>query len=152
MHAHRFAHLDISIRNMLTDYDGRHACIDYEASRQFCRPPVEVDEGEDPRSSVLVYRPRGAEVPPEVEKGYPTSPYAMDVWALGILMLKTGASIGYNVPELHLVAKGMLEPQWERRPSARTVLRQFEEAVLSISEERLDSVPHPSSPMPVVWS
>lgn len=152
MHAHCFAHLDISMRNVLTDYDGRHACIDYETSRSFCRPPVEVEEGGDPRNSVLIYRPRAAEVPPEVEKGHPTSPYAMDVWALGMLMLKAGTSVGYDIPELHVVAKGMLEPQWERRPTARAVLRQFEEAVLSISEGRLNSLPHPSSTVPVVPS
>ena len=143
MHTHCFAHLDVSIRNVLTDYDGRYACIDYETSRRFCRPPVEAEEGGDTRNSVLIHGQRAAEVPPEVEKGYPTSPYAMDVWALGMLMTRAGASTGYDVPELHPVAKGMLEPQWERRPSAKMVLRRFEEAVSSISEERLNSLPHP---------
>jgi len=130
MHTHRFAHLDISVRNVLTDYDGRYACIDYEMSRQFCRPPVEV-EG-DPRSSVLIYHSKAAEVPPEVEKGHLTSPYAMDVWALGMLMSKAIASTGYDVPELRSITKGMLEPQWERRPSAKVVLRRFEEAILNV--------------------
>ena len=152
MHSHRFAHLDISIRNVLTDYEGRYACIDYETSRRFCRPPVEVEEGGDPRNSVLIHRPRAAEVPPEVERGYPTSPYAMDVWALGMLMFKAGTLAGYDVPELHPVAKWMLEPQWERRPSARTVLRLFEEAILSISGERLNRIPYPLSTIPAVSS
>ena len=67
MHTHCFAHLDISIRNVLTDYHGRHACIDYEISRRFYRPPVEEEEGRDPRNSVLIYQPRATEVPPEVE-------------------------------------------------------------------------------------
>jgi serine/threonine protein kinase len=129
MHTHRFAHLDISVRNMLTDYDGRYACIDYEMSRRFCRPPVEVEEGGDSRSRVLIYQPRAAEIPPEVEKGRSTSPYAWDVWALGMLMSKAGASTGYDVPELGSLTKGMLEPQWEKRPSARMVLRRFEKAV-----------------------
>ena len=142
MHAHSFAHLDISIQNMLTDYDGRYACIDYETSRRFCRPPVEVEEGGDSRSSVLIHQPRGAEIPPEVEKGHSTSPYAWDVWALGMLMSKAGASTGYDVPELGSVTKGMLELQWERRPSARMVLRRFERAIMNISEERLNSIPH----------
>ena len=152
MHAHSLAHLDISIRNVLTDYDGRYACIDYETSRRFCRPPVEVEEGGDPRNSVLIYQPRAAEVPPEVERGHPTSPYAMDVWALGVLMLNAGTLAGYDVPELHSVAKWMLEPQWERRPSARTVLKRFEEAILSIPRERLNSVLHPLSAIPAVSS
>lgn len=104
---------------------------------------MEAEEGGDTRNSVLIHGQRAAEVPPEVEKGYPTSPYAMDVWALGMLMTRAGASTGYDVPELHPVAKGMLEPQWERRPSAKMVLRRFEEAVSSISEERLNSLPHP---------
>ena len=150
MHAHCFAHLDISVRNVLTDYEGRHACIDYEMSRQFCTPPVEVEEGGDPRNGVLIYQPRAAEVPPEVEKGHPTSPYAMDVWALGMLILKAGTSIGYDIPELYPVARGMLEPQWERRPSAKAVLGRFEEAISNISEGRLNSLRHPSLAAPVV--
>lgn len=152
MHTHCFAHLDISVRNILTDYDGRYACIDYETSRQFCRPPVEVEEGEDSRTSVLIHQLRAAEIPPEVEKGYPTSPYAWDVWALGMLMSKAGASTGYDVPELGSVTKKMLEPQWERRPSARTVLRRFEKAIMNIAEERLNSIPHPPSTVPAVSS
>ncbi|KAF9647589.1 hypothetical protein BDM02DRAFT_3074422, partial [Thelephora ganbajun] len=139
MHTHRFAHLDVSVRNLLTDYDGRYAYIDYEMSRRFCRPPVEVGEGGDPRSSVLIHQLKAAEVPPEVEKGHPTSPYAMDVWALGMLISKAGISTGYDVPELCSVIKGMLEPQWERRPSAKMVLRRFEEAILYMSRERLNS-------------
>ena len=90
----------------------------------------------------MIHQPRGAEIPPEVEKGHSTSPYAWDVWALGMLMSKAGASTGYDVPELGSVTEGMLEPQWERRPSARMVLRRFERAVMNISDERLNSIPH----------
>lgn len=89
------------------------------------------------RNSVMIYQPRATEVPPEVEKGHPTSPYAMDVWALGTLISKANASAGYYVPELSLLTQMMLEPEWDRRPSAKMVLRQFEEAVLNISKERL---------------
>ena len=150
MHTHCFAHLDISVRNVLTDYDGQYACIDYEASRRFYQPPVEAEGGGDSRNTVLIHQPRATEVPPEVEKGYSASPYAMDVWALGMLMSKAGASTGFDVPELCLVTKGMLEPQWERRPTAKVVLRQFEKAIMKISEERLNSVPYPSLTMPTV--
>ena len=150
MHSHRFAHLDISVRNVLTNYDGRYACIDYEVSRRFCRPPVEVEEGGDPRSSVLVYQPRATEVPPEVEKGHSTSPYAMDVWALGMLMSKAGASTGYHIPELCSLANEMLEPHWEKRPSAKVVLRRLEQVIPNISEERLNRFPHPSSSIATV--
>lgn len=150
MHTHCFAHLDISVRNMLTDYDGRYACIDYETSRRFCWPPLEVEEGGDPRSGVLVHQLRAAEIPPEVEEGHSTSPYAWDVWALGMLMSKAGVSIGYDVPELGSITKGMLEPRWERRPSARIVLRRFEKAILNIPKERLNDIPRPSSTTPAV--
>jgi len=148
MHSHCFAHLDISSRNILTDYDGRYACIDYETSKRFSRPPVEVEEGGDPSTSVLIYQPRAAEVPPEVEKGNSTSPYAMDVWALGVLMAKAGALAGYYVPELFSLIKGMLEPQWEERPSAKVVLRRLEEVFLNIPEERLNGIPYPPSLIP----
>lgn len=140
MHSHCFAHLDIAVRNVLTDYAGRYAYIDYETSGRFSRPPVEVEEGGDARKSVLVYQPRAAELPPEVEKGHSTSPYAMDVWALGTLMSKAGKSVGCDIPELYLLTQGMLESQWERRPSAKVVLSRFEESILNISEERLNSV------------
>lgn len=142
MHDHCFAHLDISLRNVLTDYNGQYAFIDYETSRRFCQPPVE--EGGDPRNGVLVYQLRAAEVPPEVEQGHPTSPYAMDVWALGILVSNACTSAGCDVPELRPVIKGMLEPQWERRPSVQTVLRGFERAIINMPDERLNEVPHPS--------
>jgi serine/threonine protein kinase len=145
MHTHCFAHLDISVRNVLTDYDGRYACIDYETSRRFSMPPVEVEEGGDPRSSVLIHQLKAAEVPPEMEMGHSTSPYATDVWALGMLIFKAGTSTGYHIPELCSVAKEMLEPQWERRPSAKMALRWFEDAISTISEERLNHFPHPSS-------
>lgn len=101
---------------------------------------------------MLIYQPRAAEVPPEVEEGHPTSPYAMDVWALGILMSEAGTSTGFDVPELRSVTKGMLEPRWERRPSAKTVLMRFEKAIMNVPEERLSSIPHRSSTIPAVSS
>lgn len=152
MHTHCFAHLDVAVRNVLTDYTGRYAYIDYETSRRFCRPPVQVERGEDPKNSVLIYRPRASEVPPEVEMGHPTSPYAMDVWALGVLISVTGMSTGFAVPELWPITKSMLEPRWERRPSAKTVLGWFEEAVSKIPEERLNNVPCASHGIPTVRS
>jgi serine/threonine protein kinase len=150
MHSHCFAHLDIAVRNVLTDYAGRYAYIDYETSRWFSQPPVEVEQGGDARNSILIYQPRATEIPPEVEKGHSTSPYAMDVWALGTLISKAATSTGYDVPELCLLTQGMLESRWERRPSAKTVLRRFEDAVLKISQERLNSVPLSFCALPTV--
>ena len=77
MHRHRIAHFDISLRNFLTDYNGRHACIDYEISRR-------IDEPSCPR----ILCPRATEIPPEAERGRPSNPFMVDVWALGILILK----------------------------------------------------------------
>ena len=151
MHSHSFAHLDIAVRNVLTDYAGRYAYIDYETSRRFPKPPA---EGGDIRNhSVLIYQPRGAEIPPEVENGHSTSPYAMDVWALGKLISKAGALTGYDAPELCLLTRQMLEPRWESRPSAKMVLSRFEDAVLNISQERLNSAPRSLCPtLPAISS
>jgi len=64
------------------------------------------------------------------------------------LISKAGTSTGYVVPEVYSLTKGMLEPRWERRPSARAVLRRLEEVILNIPEERLNGVPYPSPLMP----
>lgn len=77
MHSLRMAHLDISLRNLVTDYNGRYAYIDFELARRFENDP-------NPR---LVPQ-RGTEVPPEWEKGEVTDPYKIDVWALGVIMLR----------------------------------------------------------------
>jgi serine/threonine protein kinase len=77
MHKHRIAHLDISLRNLLTDYRGHYAYIDYELSRRF-----------DPSQTALVYNYRGTELPPECEGGGEIDPYKVDVWALAVLMLR----------------------------------------------------------------
>ena len=76
MHAHRIAHLDISIRNTLTDNKQRYACIDFELSRRF--------DMASPRIRCL----RATEPPTEVERGESCDPYKIDVWASGMLMLK----------------------------------------------------------------
>lgn len=77
MHRHRIAHLDISLHNVLANYDGRYAFIDYEGSRRF-------DESKE--HCMAGYR--GTEVPPECERGQCTDPYKIDVWALAIFILR----------------------------------------------------------------
>lgn len=77
MHRNQVAHLDISLRNLLTDYEGHYAYIDYELSRRF-------DGVSDPY--IIGYR--GTEIPPECESGACTDPYKVDVWALAVLMLR----------------------------------------------------------------
>lgn len=77
MHRHHIAHFDISLHNFLTNYHGRFACIDYELSRRI-----------DKASSPQILCSRGTELPPEVERGPPKNPFMVDVWALGVLILR----------------------------------------------------------------
>ena len=79
MHKHHIAHLDISLTNLLTDYMGHYAYIDFEISRRF--------ESTDPTH--LVYNYRGTELPPESGKDTPIDPYKVDVWALAVLILRS---------------------------------------------------------------
>lgn len=77
MHSLKMAHLDISLRNLVTDYNGRYAYIDFELARRF---------DDDPNPRILCRR--GTEVPPECERGGSSDPYKIDVWALGVLILR----------------------------------------------------------------
>lgn len=78
MHRQRIAHLDISLHNFLTDHEGHYACIDYEQSRRY-----------DNSSTVpqMQYY-RAAEIPPELERGESSDPFKVDVWALGVFILR----------------------------------------------------------------
>jgi len=77
MHFHNIAHLDISLRNIVTNYNGSYAFIDYEMSRQF-------DNVSNPR----VLAVRGTEICPEAERGEWSDPFKVDIWALGVLILR----------------------------------------------------------------
>jgi serine/threonine protein kinase len=75
MHKHHFVHLDISAHNILTDYNGHCAFIDFERSRRF----ISTDQP-------ILRNYRGTEVPPEYERQGYYDPYKVDIWALGILI------------------------------------------------------------------
>ena len=77
MHAHHIVHLDIAPRNILSDLGGRYACIDYECSMRF-------EEFSEPRIRMI----RCGEPPPEIERGEPGDPYKIDVFLLGMFMLR----------------------------------------------------------------
>ena len=79
MHDHGIAHLDISSRNVLTDYDGHYCFIDFEMSRCF---------GTADMGRCRITGSRGTEIPPELESGGESDPFKVDVWALGILILQ----------------------------------------------------------------
>ena len=84
MHTHHMAHLDISIRNLLTDYKGHYAYIDFETCRRF-------DNVSFPRINGC----RGTNPPPEMERGEFTDPYKVDIWALGMLILHASSVSTY---------------------------------------------------------
>lgn len=140
MHKHNIAHLDISLRNIVTDYKGHYAYIDYETSRRF--------NGIQP----LIFGYRGTEVPPECERCEYIDPYKVDVWALAILMLRACKVYlprplyfllilillqlaGFHVPELMHVIKPMLHEIPHHRPSISSVLLAFD-YMLSMMEDR----------------
>ncbi|PCH38059.1 kinase-like protein [Wolfiporia cocos MD-104 SS10] len=131
MHAHHVVHLDICLRNILTNNENRYGCIDFENSRRF-------DETPSPR----ILGHRGAETPPEVERGQWSDPYKIDIWASGILMLRASTLTGYEVPEMWHVLRPMLHDDHARRPTAREALKAFNAMVHAIGNERLDSC-HP---------
>ncbi|CAL1704456.1 unnamed protein product [Somion occarium] len=126
MHSHHIAHLDISIRNMLTDYRSNYAYIDFELARRF-------DGIHHPR----IRGCRGTEVPPELEQGGVGDPYKTDVWALGRMILRACSLTGYHVPELAALVGAMLNPNFEQRPTAAVALKSFDTIMSCIPEARL---------------
>ncbi|KAI0797918.1 kinase-like domain-containing protein [Abortiporus biennis] len=130
MHSHNIAHLDISIRNLLTDYNSHYSYIDFELSRRFDKHP-------NPRISTR----RGTELPPELERGESTDPYKVDIWALAMLIIRACSMSGYNIPELSPLLKAMLNESFERRPPAYYVLNTFDSIAQGISEGRLQRSP-----------
>lgn len=87
MHKHHIAHLDISLRNIVTDYKNHYAYIDYESSRRF-----------HDTTHPLIFEYRGTEVPPECERSEYVDPYKVDVWALAVLMLRA-----CKVPSMYFI-------------------------------------------------
>jgi len=132
MHKHGVAHLDISLRNLLTDYEGHYAYIDYELSRRF-----------DGVSPICIPEFRATEVPPECEllNGDCPDPFKADVWALAVLILRACKLAGYCIPQLVQLARPMLNEKPDNRPSMQQVLRAFHKIVPTI--ENQDRLPHP---------
>ncbi|KAF8077919.1 kinase-like domain-containing protein [Lyophyllum atratum] len=128
MHKYEIAHLDISLRNLLTDYNGHYAYIDFEGSRRYAGV-----------TNPVICGYRGTEVPPECERGELADPYKVDVWALAVLMLRACKLTGYYIPELMQVIKPMLHETPHHRPSIRYVLQAFDAMVSMIGDHRLRS-------------
>ncbi|KIK57799.1 hypothetical protein GYMLUDRAFT_748100 [Collybiopsis luxurians FD-317 M1] len=130
MHRHRIAHLDISLRNLLTDYKGHYAYIDFELSRRFT-------DSSSPRISGR----RGTELPPECMPDAFYDPYKVDVWALGILILRACKLSGFCIPELVELVKPMLHENPSQRPSLETIMHAFNRMVSSIPPQKLHLFP-----------
>ncbi|KAH7926315.1 hypothetical protein BV22DRAFT_1033031 [Leucogyrophana mollusca] len=123
MHRHQLVHFDISLHNFLTDYKGNYACIDYELSRSYNGIP-------DPH----ICFSRGTELPPEFERGQSSDPYKVDIWALGILILRACKLADYHIPELVHLTRPMLSDNPDKRPSAASVLKEFRRLVSSMEK------------------
>ncbi|KAJ7774858.1 kinase-like domain-containing protein [Mycena metata] len=129
MHKHRIAHLDISLRNLLTDYQGHYAYIDYELSRRF--------DG----SYIRIPSFRTTEVPPECEalNGECPDPFKADVWALAVLILRACKLAGYCVSELVELTRPMLKENPADRPTMQEILTAFDKMVPTVGN--LDRLP-----------
>ena len=82
MHSHNIAHLDISMRNILTNHKGQYCYIDFETSKHF---PRRSHHG----APLRINRLRASEMPPEIERGEESDPFKVDIWQLGMLILNT---------------------------------------------------------------
>jgi len=127
MHRQRIAHLDISLHNFLTDHEGHYACIDYEQSRRY----------DNSLTVPQIQYYRATEIPPELELGKSSDPFKVDVWALGVFILRACQLTGYHVPELLHICKPMLHDNPDRRPSSSMVQKAFDLMVTTIGETRL---------------
>ncbi|KAF8609856.1 hypothetical protein BDV93DRAFT_429930, partial [Ceratobasidium sp. AG-I] len=122
LHAKGVAHLDISCHNFLCNINQIIAVIDFETSRYF--NPTERN-----RSS-LVYPHRTTEIPPEYQAEGAESrkhcAYKVDIFALGVLILRFAKSSGFDYPQLVLLAEPLVELNPLRRPTAAEALVWFQ--------------------------
>jgi len=139
MHEHGVVHLDISLRNLLTDYQGRYAYIDYERSRRF-----------DGINSPPIYNFKATEVPPECEDGECFHPYQVDIWALAVIILRACKLTGYCIPELIQFVRPMLHEDPYQRPTARYVLEAYDRMVLTVlrPDASCPTLEFPPEPLP----
>ncbi|KAI0322227.1 kinase-like domain-containing protein [Amylostereum chailletii] len=127
MHEHRIAHLDISLWNWVTDFKGHYACIDYELSQRFLG-----------KTNPQIRGPRGTEVPPELDRGAECDPFKVDIWALGVLILRACRLTDKLIPQLAHLTQSMLSNTPEERPSAQAVLEGFDDIIALIDPGELD--------------
>lgn len=122
LHAMGIAHLDISCYNFLCDSHLRVAVIDFETSRCF-------NPSAGRCCSHSVYPHRTTEIPPEfrAEDAHTRRhcAYKLDVFALGVVVLRFGKSSGFDCPGLVMLAEPLVECDPPRRPTAAQALVWF---------------------------
>ena len=131
MHRHRYVHFDLAIANIVTNQQGAYAFIDFELSRKF-------DNG----SHFRALGHRATELPPECECKEYSDPFKVDVWALGVLILRAckvrktpylclvlylmGPQMtAYHPPELLPLVQTMVLDNPDQRPTACQALEAF---------------------------
>lgn len=126
LHAIGVAHLDISCYNFLCNPDKKVAVIDFEQSRHFDDHPRSRHTRSHPHS---VYPHRTTEIPPEFRTDDAHKrkhcAYKLDIFALGVLVLRFAKSSGFDCPRLVLLAEPLVECDPLRRPTAVEALVWF---------------------------
>ncbi|KDN49014.1 hypothetical protein RSAG8_02367, partial [Rhizoctonia solani AG-8 WAC10335] len=129
LHAMGIAHLDISCHNFLCNSHKQVAVIDFEASRCFNETPPTHPRCQTRSHSHSIYPHRTTEIPPEfrTEDAHQRRhcAYKLDIFALGVLVLRFAKSSGFDCPHLVLLAEPLIACDPMRRPTAAQALVWF---------------------------
>ncbi|KAG9097625.1 hypothetical protein FS749_005865 [Ceratobasidium sp. UAMH 11750] len=124
LHAKGFAHLDISCYNFLCNSRQKVALIDFETSHRTNPDP------QNPTRPRLVYPRRTTETPPEFRTpGAYTRrhcAYKLDIFALGVLILRFAKASGFDCPQLVLLAEPLIGCDPVLRPTAAEAVVWFQ--------------------------
>ncbi|CAE6435946.1 unnamed protein product [Rhizoctonia solani] len=127
LHAMGIAHLDISCYNFLCNSNKQVAVIDFEASR--CFNETAHSRCQTRSRSHSIYPHRTTEIPPEfrTEDAHQRRhcAYKLDIFALGVLILRFAKSSGFDCPRLVLLAEPLVACDPMRRPTAVEALVWF---------------------------
>ncbi|CEL51572.1 hypothetical protein RSOLAG1IB_00107 [Rhizoctonia solani AG-1 IB] len=128
LHAIGIAHLDISCYNILCNSQKQIAVIDFEASRCFNQSAAMHSRYQ--HHSHTIYPCRTTEIPPEfrTEDAYQRRhcAYKLDIFSLGVLILRFAKSSGFDCPRLVLLAEPLVACDPMRRPTAAEALIWFQ--------------------------
>ncbi|KAG9123689.1 hypothetical protein FRC07_014252, partial [Ceratobasidium sp. 392] len=112
-HSKGLAHLDISCYNFLCNSRRRVALIDFDMSLR-THPNLQTSSERKQQSSRshLVYPRRTTETPPEFRTSDAHTrlhcAYKLDVFALGVLILRFAKASGFDCPQLVLLAEPLI--------------------------------------------